>query len=293
PYRIDPGIAGDHGDLGTTAWVARSGLDLDDAVVDFRHFLREELHEKFRPRPRQKNLRPARFFADVEDHCPDTIVAPIVLARQHLVLAEHGFGAAQIDDYVAELVPLHQAVYDFPNPVLILAELTKPLGIAHLLHDDLLRRLRRNSAKVDRRQCIYQEFPDLSVRLETPRSRERQLGRLVFHGIRVVHDLAVAGQLDLARPTIDLRTNIVLMAVFRATGLLNGLLHRLQDLVPVDPLLAGDRVGNLNQLWSEHLQHGGQPCPFSAAARSSFVSTSFARRISWNGTVTSSPSTAI
>src|SRR3546814_4817858 len=47
--RIDAAVVGDDGDLGPAAGIARHRLDLDDAVVDLRHFLAEQLgHEVVR-----------------------------------------------------------------------------------------------------------------------------------------------------------------------------------------------------------------------------------------------------
>src|SRR3712207_7763811 len=46
PYTTLFRSAADNADLGAAARIAGSGLDFDDAVVDFRHFLREQLlHE--------------------------------------------------------------------------------------------------------------------------------------------------------------------------------------------------------------------------------------------------------
>ena len=46
---------------------------------------------------------------------------------------------------------------------------------------------------------------------------------------------------------VDLGADVVFLAVFRAAGLLDRLLHRLQHLVAVDALVARDGVGDLQQ----------------------------------------------
>ena len=71
--RIDRGIARDHGDLGARARVAGDRLDLDDAVVDFRHFLREQLGHELRMGARQEDLRAARLAAHVVDVGADAV----------------------------------------------------------------------------------------------------------------------------------------------------------------------------------------------------------------------------
>ena len=47
---------------------------------------------------------------------------------------------------------------------------------------------------------------------------------------------------------VDLGADVVFLAVFRAAGLLDRLLHRLQDFVAVDALVARDGVGDLQEL---------------------------------------------
>ena len=73
---------------------------------------------------------------------------------------------------------------------------------------------------------------------------ERDLGRLVLD--RLDH-LAQAQQPDVAGPAVDLGADVVLLAVFGAAGLLDGLLHRLQHFLAVDALVARDGVGDLQQ----------------------------------------------
>ena len=96
--RIDRGIARDHADLGARAGIAGHRLDLDDAVIDFRHFLREQLCHELRMGAGQEDLRSAGFAAHVEDIGADAVAVAEHLARQHLVAADDGFAAAEIDD---------------------------------------------------------------------------------------------------------------------------------------------------------------------------------------------------
>ena len=71
--RIDRGIARDHGDLGAAARIAGDRADLDDAVVDLRHFLREQLRHELRMGAGQEDLRPALLAADVVDVGADAV----------------------------------------------------------------------------------------------------------------------------------------------------------------------------------------------------------------------------
>ena len=86
--------------------------------------------------------------------------------------------------------------------------------------------------------------PTAGSGLRALRLGQRDLGGLVLDRIG---DLAEARQPDLAGLAVDLGADVVLMAVFRAAGLLDRLLHRLEHFVAVDALLARDGVGDLQQ----------------------------------------------
>ena len=72
-------------------------------------------------------------------------------------------GAAEIDDDVAVFDALDDAVDDLADAVLVLVVLALALGVAHLLHDDLLGVLRGDAAEIDRRQRLGDEIADLGV----------------------------------------------------------------------------------------------------------------------------------
>jgi hypothetical protein len=75
------------------------------------------------------------------------------------------------------------------------------------------------------------------------------LSGLILHRIG---DFAEATQGDIAGLAIDIRTNVMLIAVLRPSCLLDSLFHGFQNLVPIDALLAGDRVSDLQQFHSKH-----------------------------------------
>ncbi len=118
------------------------------------------------------------------------------------------------------------------------------LGITDLLDDHLLCRLRGNSAKVYRRQGVGDEIADLGFRVQPLSIRERDLGGLVLDRVR---HFAEPQQPDLAVAAVDLRADIVFLAVFGAAGFLYCLLHRLQNLVAIDALVASDGIGDLKE----------------------------------------------
>src|ERR1700722_10530599 len=139
--RINRGIVGDDRDLGARAGIARDGLHLDDAVVNLRHFLREELGGELRMGARKENLRAPLFAPDVIDIGADAIAGTEHFARDQFIAPDHGFAsacAAEIDDNVAIFDALDDAVDDLADAVLIDVVLFVALGLADLLDQDLL-----------------------------------------------------------------------------------------------------------------------------------------------------------
>ena len=70
------------------------------------------------------------------------------------------------------------------------------------------------------------------------------MDRVIFD---LVDDEKKAREADLARLRIDLGAHLGFLAVARARRLLDGVLHRGQDDLPVDRFLARDRVGDLQK----------------------------------------------
>ncbi len=196
---------------------------------------------------RQEDLRTAQLLAHVVDIGAHPVAGAEALARQQLVAPEDRLGAAEVDGDIAELDALDEAVHDLADSALVLVELPGALGLAHLLHDHLLGGLRGDPAEIDRRQRIDEELADLRIGLDPTGLVERQLRCFVLD---CLDHLAVAGELDVAAHPVDRGANVVLMPVFGATGLLDRHLHGFQDLVALDSLLAGDRVGHLQELES-------------------------------------------
>ena len=222
--RIDRGIARDHGDLGAAARIAGDRLHLDDAVIDLRHFLGEQLGHELRMGARQEDLRPALLAADVVDIGADAVAVAEGLARDQLVAAHDAFAAAEVDDDVAVLDALDLAVDDLADAVLVLVVLAVALGLAHLLDDDLLGRLGGDAAEIHRRQRLGDEVADLGGRIPA-RARPRRVisvGRV----LDLLDHLEQALQPDLAGLGVDLGADVGLRAVARARRLLDRVLHR-------------------------------------------------------------------
>ena len=289
---VDARIVGQDGDLGARSRVPGHGLDFYDAVVDFRHLLGEQLGHELGMGPGQEDLRAARLLAHVDDVGAHPVAGVEVLAGDGFVAAEQPFRPVHVDDHVAVFDPFHQAVDHLADAVLEFLVVSLAFGFPHLLDDHLLGRLRRDAAEVDGRQGVDQEVAELRVRLALAGRLQVHLGDLAFH---LVGDLQVAGEGDFPRLAVDEGADVVLVAVFGAPRLLDGLFHGLQDLVLVYALVAGDGFRHLQQLRpgvngvGRGFTHAFSP---HAASRSS-VRTSFARWMSGYGRSRVAPSTMI
>src|SRR5690606_15820328 len=165
-------------------------------------------------------------------------------ARDQLVAADDALGAAEIDDDIAIFDPLDRAVDDLADAILVFLVLPVALGLAHLLHDDLLGRLGGNAAIIDLRQLFGDGVADLRVGLAQACRVERDLRRRILD---LLDHFQQPLQLDLAGAGIDLGADIGLLTVARASRLLDGVGHGLDHDRLVDRLLTRNRVRDLDQ----------------------------------------------
>ena len=190
----------------------------------------------------QENLRPALLAPNIVDIGADAIAIAKHFARQHFVAPHDRFAAPEIDHDIAVLDALDDAVDDVADAILVFVILPIALGLAHLLHDHLLCRLRGNAPIFERRQRIGDGVADLRGGMTAAGLIEADLRCRVFDGVDHQH---VARQVKLAALRIDLGADLGLAAVTGARGLGDGVLHGAEHDAPVDRLLAGDRLGDL------------------------------------------------
>src|SRR5690606_34645108 len=154
----------------------------------------------------------------------DAVAIAEGLARQQLVAAHDRLATAEIDDDVAIFDALDDAVDDLADAVAIFLVLALALGVAHLLDDDLLGRLRGDAAEIDGRKLVLDEIAELGGRIAALRVSEVDLDGVVLD---LVHHFEKAHEPDLAGLGIDAGTDLVLRAIARAGRLLDRLGHRL------------------------------------------------------------------
>ena len=160
PDRIDGAIVGEDRDFRAGAGVAGDADDLDNAFINFRHFLREELRHELRMSAGKEDLATARFFAHIHNIGADTVTTFDIFARKRLVTADDAFGAAEIYNDMAIFNALHDTIDNLADTVFKFEELTRAFSVAHLAHNDLFRHLRLDAAKFERRQCSGNQIPD-------------------------------------------------------------------------------------------------------------------------------------
>ena len=133
---------------------------------------------------REKDLRPTRLTAHVIDEGADAVAVTEGFARQHLIAAHDRLAAAEVDDHVAVFDPLDDAVDDIADAVLVFLILAVALGLAHFLHDHLLRRLGGDAAVFERRQGFGDIVADLGGGVALFRVFQRNLRCIIFDLVR-------------------------------------------------------------------------------------------------------------
>ena len=216
----------------TTAILARepgipsNRLHLDDAVVDFRHFLGKQTGGELRMGAGEENLRAASLAPNVINIGADAIAGPEHLARDQFVAAHDRFArarAAKIDHDVAVFDPLDLAVDDVADAILVDVILLVAFRLADLLHQHLLRRLGGNASVVERRQRFGDPVADLRRGILLLRLGQRHLRRLVLD---LVDDEQQPRKPDLPGLRIDLCADFGFLPVTRARRLLHRVFHR-------------------------------------------------------------------
>ena len=109
---IDRVISRRHGDFRSAPCLSDDFLDLDDALVDLRHFDREQgLHEQWIG-PRQDQPGASRRFLELSENRPDRLALAKPFTGVLLAPRDHGLSlpnAIQHDDDLASLDRLHLA----------------------------------------------------------------------------------------------------------------------------------------------------------------------------------------
>ena len=233
-----------HRNLGEIAGFAHRSADHDRAVVDFRHFLFEELDEQRRIRARENDLRPLRAPIDAANDRADTVADGVVFGARLFLARQLGLHASELDDDVAVLEPLHGPAHDLADPLAVFPVNVLALGFTDLLEDDLLRGLRRDAAEIlgrARKLDFHVDFRFVAV--ELLRLGQRNLRCRVRD---LLDDLLYGIELELPAVGIEARAQrLALVALAR--GRFERVLHGADDDFRFDALLFRDGVDLLEQ----------------------------------------------
>jgi hypothetical protein len=204
---VDALIVGFHRDLGAHAGVTGSRLDLQQAVIDFGNFQREQLDDELRRRSRENQLRPAGSTINTQQIGLDAIADTQVLAWNHLVTRQQGFDLAGFDDRVATLHALDGTDHQMFLARQEIIENLFALGVADFLQDHLLGSLRADTTEIDRLQRLFQEVTDLDLGILHLRFGQGELFLLVKK-VRIGNDLPAAEGFEIAGFAVDHHANI-------------------------------------------------------------------------------------
>ena len=245
-HGVDRTVVTDHRDLGAAAGVTRDSLDLDDAVVNLRHFHLEQLGHEFGRCAAQENLRSAHFAPHVLDVTADAVVRAIAFAADLLVAPEYRLAPAHVDDDVAVFLALDDTVDDRASPVLEFLELLVALSLADPLQDHLFGRLRGNSAHFNRRHLFDELLTDLGVFHILLGLFDGELSLIILK-LFFLDDRANTGKRRAPRLAVNRHANIHLGPVPGLGGTGEAFFHRFDDQFGVDHFFARNRIGGLQQ----------------------------------------------
>ena len=171
------------------------------------------------------------------------------LARQHVFARNEALGSApEVDVDAVAVDALDDAAQHLVNAILVFLDDLRPLGLAHALHDDLLRRLRGDAAEFHRFDRHLDVAVDLGIGIDVhgidhPEFALRflELGRIVGEHLPPPERVVLAGF------AVDGDTHVDVVTVTLARRGRQRGLHRLEDDLAVDALLVRDGL--------DHHQH--------------------------------------
>src|SRR6516164_9367197 len=260
-HRVDARIVALHRDLGAHPRIARGAEDLDQALADLGHLELEELDEELGRGAREEQLRATRLGAHFLQVRLDAVLGLGLLARDHVGARHEAFRiAAEIDVDAVAVDAFDDAAHERPDAVAVGLHHLGALGLAHLLHDHLLRLLGGNAAEGDRLDRLLDEAADfrLGIHLEPVLEPQLALGHLELLGIIRKH-LPAAEGLVITALAVDGDARVPFLAVLLARCGRERSFERLEDYFRVDALLVGDGIDH-HQDFFVHFSRTSRTC---------------------------------
>src|SRR5688572_2380891 len=241
---VDAGVVAADRDLGAQPRIARGAEDLDEPLADLRHLDLEQLDQEFRRRARQEQLRAARLGANLVQQALDAVLRLDWLARDQVLARNEALGvAAEIDVRAVTIDALDDAADELACAILVRIDDLLAFGLAHFLHDDLLRGLRRDAAELHGLHRLLDESTDLGFRIDVERVLEPQLARRFLDLARVVGEhFPAPKRLVAAVRAVDRNAHVDVVAVTFPRGGRERRLDGFENHRLLDALLVRDRV---------------------------------------------------
>ena len=230
-YRVDRLVTAVDRNLGSPAHFARDLLDVDDTLVDLRHFEIEERTHENRGRPRQDQPRSFGCLFDLLEYTTDriplseTFAGILVLPRDDGVgvgsAVEHHHDLASLDllDFARQQLSHSIGVF-VPDPV--------PLVFADQLYDALLHGHHRVSAEICKIDRNLHHVPDLEILIVPSGLFEADLRRRIldfFHYTAKYHDA------EATRGVIDGDLRLYIEAMYPSQACHDTILQEVVDLI--------------------------------------------------------------
>src|SRR5450830_203709 len=240
--RVDALVRGVDGDFCTHARIAGSRFDLQQALLDFRHFQLEQLHNEVRRGARQDHLGTTHIAVDAQNKSTDAVADAQVFLRDHLITGQAGFDLAGFDDGVTALHALDGAGDERIAALEEVHQDLLALGVTHALQDDLFGVLGEAAAEFDGLDGLFDVFVhfdigDLFHRFEVQDFLVWQLQAGV-----VRHHVPAAEGFELARIAVDRHANVDFAFVTLFRGLGQGEFERAEDDILIDVFFARQRI---------------------------------------------------
>ena len=248
-HRVDIHVVGNHSDLGPPAGLPGNGLDGNDAFADFRHFRLEEIDHKIRMGPGQDNLGAGGLLKHFHHIGPHPVPPAVAFAGNLFPGGKNRLGLADIDNHVTALHAGDDTVDDltlFFHKILVDRA---SLRLPHLLNDDLLGRLGRDTAEGLRVHLHTEAVSQFTLRIQRPALHKRDLQIRVLDGFDHLLELEY---LNFAGILIIHGFNIDSRAIPLPSRRLDGLFKGLHKSAPIDALVPADLFYNTFHVLYDH-----------------------------------------
>src|SRR5215212_4024616 len=122
PDRVDPRFLGPHGHLRAQASLAGYGPDLDEPVVDLRHFQLEEVSEQSLVTPAHRQARAAASLPDLQQIHLEALAVLVALVWYLLTRGQYGLDPSKIDQRHPPVGLLYDTGHDVTHALAVLVQ---------------------------------------------------------------------------------------------------------------------------------------------------------------------------